>query len=90
MMAEGREAESSLLADVVSLLERTSIAQHRLTRNHRILSEAATQLRLGKSAGAVLANIREQSPELLRDSSDVQLALAPSPLRSIGRIAAVA
>jgi len=56
-MAEGREAESSLLADVISLFERPSTAQHRLARNHRVPNEAAPQLRLGKSAEAVLADI---------------------------------
>jgi len=62
-MLEGREAESSLLAEVVSLLERLSKEQHRLARDYRILIQAATRLRLGKSGEAVLADIREQSPE---------------------------
>jgi hypothetical protein len=89
-MVERQEAESPLLADVVSLLERLSKAQHRLARNHRILIHAATQLRLGKSAQTVLADISEQCPELLRDYSDLQLTLDPSPLRSVGRIGAAA
>jgi hypothetical protein len=54
------------------------------------LIRAATQLRLGKSAETVLAEIREQCPELLRDYCDLQLSLAPTPVRSIGRIAASA
>jgi hypothetical protein len=37
-----------------------------------------------------LAEIREQSPELLRDYCDIQLTLAAAPLRSIGRLAASA
>jgi hypothetical protein len=90
IMVEGRVAEISLIVEVVSLLERLSKAQHRLARDHRILIRAATQLRLGKSAEAVLADIREQSPELLQDYCDRQFALATSPVRSISRIDAVA
>ncbi len=89
-MLEGREAESSLLAEVVSLLERLSKEQHRLARDYRILIQAATRLRLGKSGEAVLADIREQSPELLQDGCDRQLTLATSPIRSDGRIGAAA
>jgi hypothetical protein len=89
-MAEGREIESSLLAEILSRLERLSDEQHRLARNHRILIRAATQLRLGRSAEAVLAEVREQCPELLRDYCDIQLTLAPAPVRSVGRIAASA
>lgn len=89
-MAEGREIESSLLAEILSRLERLSDEQHRLARNHRILILAATQLRLGRSAEAVLAEVREQCPELLRDYCDIQLTLAPAPVRSVGRIAASA
>jgi hypothetical protein len=89
-MAEEREVESSLLAEIRSRLERLSDEQHRLARNHRILIHAATQLRLGRSAQAVLAEIREQCPELLRDYCDIQLTLAPAAVRSVGRIAASA
>ena len=89
-MAEGREIESSLVAEILSRLERLSDEQHRLARNHRILIRAATQLRLGRSAEAVLAEVREQCPELLRDYCDIQLTLAPAPVRSVGRIAASA
>ena len=90
MMAEGREIESSLLAEILSRVERLSDEQHRLARNHRILIRAATQLRLGRSAEAVLAEVREQCPELLRDYCDIRLTLAPAPVRSVGRIAASA
>jgi hypothetical protein len=90
MMAEGREVESGLLAEILSRVERLSDEQHRLARNHRILIRAATQLRLGRSAEAVLAEVREQCPELLRDYCDIQLTLAPAPVRSVGRIAASA
>ena len=89
-MAQGREFEGSLLAEIRRRLERLSETQHQLAREHRILTDAATRLRLGKSAGAVLAEIREQSPELLRDYCDIQLTLAATPLRSIGRLAASA
>ena len=89
-MAERREFEGALLAEIRSRLERLSETQHQLAREHRILTDAATRLRLGKSAGAVLAEIREQSPELLRDYCDIQLTLAAAPLRSIGRLAASA
>jgi hypothetical protein len=80
---------NSLLAEIRSRLERLSEAQHRLARDRRILSDAATRLRLGRSAEVVLAEIREQSPELLRDYCDIQLTV-PAHLRSIGRIVASA
>ena len=85
-MAQEREIERSLLAEILSRLERLSDAQHRLARDRQILGRAATHLRIGKSAEAVLAEIREQCPELLRDYCDLQLTLAP--VRSVGRIAA--
>jgi hypothetical protein len=88
MSIEG--AVNSLLAEIRNRLERLSAAQHRMARDHRILTDAATQLRLGKSAEAVLAEIREQSPDLLRDFCDLQLTIALAPLRSIGRVAASA
>jgi hypothetical protein len=85
-----QEAVNSLLAEIRNRLERLSAARHRMARDHRILTDAATQLRLGKSAEAVLAEIREQSPDLLRDFCDLQLTIALAPLRSIGRVAASA
>jgi hypothetical protein len=89
-MAQGREFVNSLLIEIRSRLERLSEAQHRLARDHRILTDAATRLRLGKSAEAVVAEIREQSPELLGDYCEIQITMASAPLRSIGRIAASA
>jgi hypothetical protein len=85
-----QEAVNSLLADIRNRLDRLSAAQHRMARDHRILTDAATQLRLGKSAEAVLAEIRDQSPDLLGDFCDLQLTIALAPLRSIGRVAASA
>jgi hypothetical protein len=85
-----QEAVNSLLAEIRNRLERSSAAQHRMARDHRILTDAATQLRLGKSAEAVLAEIRDQSPDLLGDFCDLQLTIALAPLRSIGRVAASA
>lgn len=99
-MAQREELDRSLLAEIRTRLERLSETQHQLARDHRILTDAATRLRLGKSAEAVLAEIREQSPELLRDYCDIQITLGQltlgqltpgtAPLRSIGRLAASA
>jgi hypothetical protein len=89
-MVNGRKIESDLLGEIRSRIERVSEARHRLARNHRILTEAATQLRLGRSAEVVLAEIREQDPSLLRDYGDLQPAPAAVPLRSAGRLAASA
>ena len=89
-MADGRVIESDLLGEIRSRIERVSEARHRLARHHRILAEAATQLRLGRSAEVVLAKIREQSPALLSDYCDLQLTLAAAPLRLAGRLAASA
>ena len=86
MAAERQEIERSMLTEILSRLERLSDAQHRLARDHRILVRAATQLRLGKSAEVVLAEIREQCPELLRDYCDIQLTMAPVPVRAVARI----
>ena len=87
-MTDGREIESALLSEIGSRLERLSDTRHRLARDNRILTEAATQLRLGRSAALVLAGIRDQSPTLLRDYADVQVtALAARP-RAPGRLPA--
>ena len=86
-MANEREIESDLLSEIQSRLEEVSEARHRLARSHCILTAAATQLRLGRSAEVVLAEIREQSPTLLRDYCDLQLSLGAPPLRSAGRLA---
>jgi hypothetical protein len=89
-MANGREIESDLLGEIRSRIERISEARHGLARDHRILTEAATQLRLGRSAEVVLAEIREQSSALLSDYGDLQLTPVAARLRSAGRLAASA
>jgi len=74
--------QMALLDEITSQLERVSEARHRLARNHRILAEAATELRLGRSAEVVLAQIRQQGPWLLLDSVEesphLELVVDPS------------
>jgi len=89
-MRSERETESDLLDEIRRRVEQVSEERHRLARNHRILTEAATQLRLGRSAEVVLAEIREQSPTLLRDYGELQLAPTAVSLPSSGRRAASA
>jgi hypothetical protein len=89
-MADRRELEASLLSEVTRRVVEISEAQHELARQQRILSRAATQLRMGKGAESVLAEIREQSPELLRDYCDMQVTLTPPPLRPVPRAVASA
>ena len=63
-----------------------SAVQHDLARQQRLLTRAATQLRLGRSAALVMAEIREQSAELLLDWCDVHLTVTPPPpLRPVPR-----
>jgi hypothetical protein len=88
---QGREFMNSLLAEIRSRLERLSEAQHRLARDRRILSDAATRLRLGRSAEVVLAEIRDQRAEpgatkgLLRHSAHCPSASAIDwPHRGLG------
>lgn len=57
-------SERDLLARVVTQIERGSEFQHVMARRLRVLREAATQLRTGQGAGVVLAQIREQAPEM--------------------------
>jgi hypothetical protein len=89
-MTERRELEQSLLAEVTRRRAEISEAQHELARRQRILARAATQLRTGKGAESVLAEIREQSPELLRDYCDLQVTLTPPALRPVPRVVASA
>jgi hypothetical protein len=89
-MADRRELEASLLSEVTRRMAEISETQHELARQQRILSRAATQLRTGKGAESVLAEIREQSPELLRDYYDMQVTLTPPPLRPVPRVVASA
>jgi hypothetical protein len=89
-MTDRRELEQSLLTEVTRRLAEISETQHELARRQRILSRAATQLRTGKGAESVLAEIREQSPVLLRDYCDLHVTLTPTPLRPVPRVVASA
>lgn len=82
--------EASLLAEIGRRMQEISEVQHQLARQQRILSRALTQLRVGRGAGVVLAEIREQSSDLLRDYCDVHITLTPPPLRPVPRTAASA
>jgi hypothetical protein len=88
-MTDGRELEQSLLTEITRRMAEISEMQHELARRQRILARAATQLRTGKGAGSVVAEIREQSPDLLRDYCDLQVTLTP-PLRPVPRVVASA
>lgn len=87
-MTDRRELEQSLLTEVTRRIAEISETQHELARRQRVLSRAATQLRMGKGAEAVLAEIREQSPGLLQDYCDLQVTLTPPALRPVHRVAA--
>ena len=90
-MTDRRDLEESLLSEVTRRLTEISASQHELARQQQILSRAATQLRTGKGAESVLAEIREQSPDLLRDYCDLHVTLTPPPpLRPVRRVAASA
>jgi hypothetical protein len=89
-MAQRKELDESLLTEVTRRLAEISETQHELARRQRILSRAATQLRTGKGAESVLAEIREQSPGLLRDYCDLHVSLTTPPLRPVPRVVASA
>ena len=89
-MTDRRELEQSLLTEVTRRLAEISATQHKLARHQRILAHAATQLRTGKGAESVLAEIREQSPELLQDYCKIHVTLTSPPLRPVPRVAASA
>lgn len=89
-MTDRRELEQSLLTEVTRRLAEISATQHELARHQRILAHAATQLRTGKGAASVLAEVREQSPELLQDYCKIHVTLTSPPLRPVPRVAASA
>ena len=95
-MTEGHELEASLLAEIGRRTKEISETQHELARQQRVLSRAAALLRLGKAAAGktapgVMAEIREQCPDLLQEYCDLQLTLTPPPpLRPVPRAAASA
>lgn len=63
--------ERDLLARITLQIDRCSAYQHRLDTRRTVLREAATQLRLGRKASAVLARIEEQVPD---DVTMIQLS----------------
>ena len=87
-MADG--LESALLSEVRRRSVELSERQHEMARQQSLLTRAATQLRLGRSATLVLAEIREQSPELLLDWCDIHLTRAAAPVRPVPRASASA
>ena len=89
MTTNRRDLDESLLAEITRRLAEISEIQHDLARQQGILSRAATQLRTGKHAESVIAEIREQSPEILRGFCDLQVTLTP-PLRPVPRAVASA
>ena len=89
MMTNRRDLDVSLLTEITRRMAEISEIQHDLARQQRILSRAATQLRPGKHAESVLAEIREQNPEMLRGYCDLQVTLTP-PLRPVPRVVASA
>ena len=89
-MVDRGELDGSLLAEITRRMKAISETQHELARQQRILARAATQLRTGKGGQTVLAEIREQDRELMRDYCDLQITLASPPLRPVPRAAASA
>jgi hypothetical protein len=89
-MTDRRALEQSLLTEVTRRLAEISATQHELARHQRIPAHAATQLRTGKGAESVLAEVREQSPELLQDYCKIHVTLTSPPLRPVPRVAASA
>ena len=82
-MTGERESDRRLLTEILARIEKLSEVRHRMAREHRILLHAATELRMGRNSDAVLADIREQNPE-------IDLGALPAPVRPMGRIAASA
>ena len=88
MTDRGELDRSLLLAEITRRMKDISERQHELARQQRILARAATELRTGKGGQTVLAEIREHDEELMRDYCDLQVTLAPSPLRTVTRATA--
>ncbi len=90
-MTDGHRLEASLLAEIGRRTKEISEMQHELARQQRVLTRAATLLRLGKTAPGVLAEIREQCPDLLQEYCDLHVTVTPAPpLRPVARAAASA
>lgn len=58
--------ERDLLATITQILEQNSQDQHQLAREQRALRDAATQLRTGRSAAVVEAQLAEVGVSLRR------------------------
>ncbi len=65
--------ETALLTEIQRRIAKLSSVQHEMARQQSILTRSATQLRLGRSAAVVMAEIQEQCPDLLTDWCDVNL-----------------
>jgi hypothetical protein len=87
-MADG--LESALLTEVRQRSAELSGRLHEMARHQSLLTRAATQLRLGRSATLVLAEIREQSPDLLLDWCDIHLTRTAGHVRPVPRASASA
>lgn len=85
-MTGDRNVEGALLEEVKRRIREISEEQHELARRQRILTHAATQLRLGRAVPIVLAEIRDQSPDLLLEPFDPEPTRAPAPLRLVRRV----
>ncbi len=71
--------EKLLLAQITTQLERLTEMQRQTAKRRQILGEAATMLRMGRSANVVLALVAEHAPELVIKDPDV---VTPESVRS--------
>jgi len=79
--------EGALLAAITQRIREMSEEQHELARRQRILTHAATQLRLGWAATVVLAEVGAQSPDLVLDGFDPEpRPAASSSVRPLRRV----
>lgn len=71
MHADGlHDEERDLLARITVQVERCLNMEHRLSRRRKVLGAAATQLRLGKPASVVLAEVQSAIPEAVLTIQD--------------------
>ncbi len=57
------QEERELLAKITQQIDRCLSFERRLSKRRKVLGKAATQLRLGRPAAVVLAEIQEAIPE---------------------------